>query len=146
VTTTELTIWPRPGVSVVVVRDGRVLIVRRSKPPLLGLWSFPGGHIEPGERAVEAALRELKEETAVEAVIEGILDVRDVLVGDRAELRAHYVLAVYYATWRAGDPISATDVDDARFVRTEELTSYVLTEGVRSLAERAIELLSCRHQ
>ena len=44
--------FPRPGVSAAVFRDGDVLLVRRGKLPLRGIWSLPGGHIEAGERAL----------------------------------------------------------------------------------------------
>jgi len=60
-----------------------VLLIRRGKPPRLGEWSLPGGRIEWGERAEAAALRELREETAVEGAILGLLDVVDGLFGER---------------------------------------------------------------
>jgi 8-oxo-dGTP diphosphatase len=60
---------PRPQacVGVVCLRDDEVLLIRRGAPPLKGSWSLPGGRIEWGERAEDAALRELWEETGVEA-------------------------------------------------------------------------------
>ena len=55
------------GAGVVCLRDGQVLLIRRGKAPLKGEWSIPGGRMELGEGATQAALRELKEETGVEA-------------------------------------------------------------------------------
>ncbi|MHA7876852.1 NUDIX hydrolase [Roseivivax sp.] len=51
----------------VVIRDGRVLLVRRGHRPDAGLWGFPGGKREPGETALDCALRELHEETGLTA-------------------------------------------------------------------------------
>src|SRR5262249_45475485 len=55
------------GVGVVVLRDSRVLLGRRLSPHGYGTWSFPGGKPLPGESAHECALRELSEETGIEA-------------------------------------------------------------------------------
>jgi 8-oxo-dGTP diphosphatase len=87
-----------------------VLLIRRGKPPRLGEWSLPGGHIEWGERAADAALRELREETAVEAEILGLLDVVDGLFGER-----HYVLVDYAVRWTSGDPRAGDDATEAAF-------------------------------
>jgi hypothetical protein len=62
---------PKLGVSASVWRDGRVLLVQRAKPPV-GIWAFPGGHVEPGERLEEAAARELHEETGLTARFQGL--------------------------------------------------------------------------
>ena len=58
---------PKLGAIAVVVRNDHVLLARRGKEPDAGLWGFPGGHVELGETALQAAVRELREETGVEA-------------------------------------------------------------------------------
>jgi len=46
--------------------DGRVLIAQRpSGKPMAGLWEFPGGKVEPGERPEQTLIRELREELAI---------------------------------------------------------------------------------
>jgi ADP-ribose pyrophosphatase YjhB (NUDIX family) len=79
---------PVPAAAVVCLRGSaaagwEVLLIRRGTPPRLGEWSLPGGRIEPGERAMDAALRELREETGVEAEITELLDVVDGLFPPR---------------------------------------------------------------
>jgi ADP-ribose pyrophosphatase YjhB (NUDIX family) len=72
--------WPRAAASAAIFRDGKVLLAQRSKPPLKGIWSLPGGHIEPGEKAIEAAHRELNEETGITADLKGLADVANVIM------------------------------------------------------------------
>lgn len=132
-------VWPKAGASIAVVRDDSVLLVERGKPPLVGVWSLPGGHIEPGETAAAAALRELLEETGVLAELTGLMDIADVIRRDRlGRLEAHYLLAVFVARWRSGHPTAASDARDARFVSVSALGSYPLTDGTHAFAERAL--------
>lgn len=108
---------PQAAAGVVCIKDDQVLLIRRGTPPLTGEWSLPGGRIEPGERAAEAALRELMEETGTEAEIAGLIDVVDAIVEnrDRTLITRHYVLCDYAAIWISGDAIPGDDAAEARF-------------------------------
>src|SRR3990170_4943589 len=98
---------PQSCVSVCVIRDGQALLAQRSRQPLEGLWSLPGGRIEWGETLHEAALRELAEETSVEAEIRMLLDSVDVIRRDSENhVVDHYVLTTFGAVWRAGQPVA----------------------------------------
>ena len=68
---------PVVGVGGVVVRDGRALLIRRGKPPLLGRWMIPGGTVEVGETLVEALVREMEEETGLRVEPQQVLTVVD---------------------------------------------------------------------
>ena len=121
---------PIPAVGVVCLRGDEVLLIRRGKPPRLGEWSLPGGRIEPGEAAVDAALRELREETGVEAVIGGLVDVVD---GIFPEAGLHYVLIDYAATWRSGEPVAGDDAMEAAFhpvVAIDDLIEWAETRRI----------------
>jgi len=111
---------PVPAVGVVCFRGDEVLLIRRGRPPRAGQWSLPGGRIEPGERAVDAALRELREETGVEADILGLIEVVDGLFPDH-----HYVLIDYAARWVSGDPVAGDDAAEAAFVPIQEALARV---------------------
>ena len=113
---------PIPAVGVVCLRGDEVLLIRRGTPPRQGEWSLPGGRIEPGERALEAALRELREETGVEAEITGLIDVVDGLF---PEIGRHYVLIDYAARWLSGEPAAGDDAVEARFVPLDEIEAVI---------------------
>lgn len=121
---------PVPCVGIVCLRGEEVLLIRRGRPPRQGEWSVPGGRIEPGERAVDAGLRELREETGVEARVVGLLDVVD---GVFREAGRHYVLIDYLAEWVAGEPVAGDDAADAAFVPLEEALRRVQWSETRRI-------------
>ena len=106
---------PQPCVGVACFRGDEVLLVRRARPPLQGAWSLPGGRIEWGETAASAALRELHEETGVQAELGGLVDVVDGLFDPAAPDGRHYVLIDYTARWIAGEPRAGDDAAEAAF-------------------------------
>ena len=63
--TDERTYPKRPylAVSAAIIRDGKVLVVRRARKPALGVYTLPGGGVETGETLIEAVTREVREET-----------------------------------------------------------------------------------
>jgi 8-oxo-dGTP diphosphatase len=112
--------------AVVTDSRGRLLLIKRGHEPGAGLWSLPGGRIEPGETDAEALIREMLEETGL--TVEpgrllgrvqrpgaggGVIDIRD------------YAATVTGGTLRAGD-----DAADARWAAAEELAALELTEGL----------------
>lgn len=126
---------PVPAVGVVCLKGDRVLLIRRGKPPRSGEWSLPGGRIEPGERAVDAALRELREETGVEARMGGLIDVVDGLF---PEAGRHYVLIDYWAEWLSGEPVGGDDAAEARFFTLDEALSVVDWDETRRIIQAAV--------
>ncbi len=132
---------PVAAVGVVCLRDDQVLLVRRGAPPLTGHWSLPGGRIEWGERAAEAALRELKEETNCDADLIGLVDVVDGLFTGRGNAGdppwAHYVLIDYVARWRAGEPVGGDDASEARFFPAAALGALGLWTETSRIIEAA---------
>lgn len=126
---------PVPAVGVVCLRGDEVLLIRRGTPPRTGEWSLPGGRIEPGERAIDAALRELREETGVEARILGLIDVVD---GIFPEAGRHYVLIDYTAKWISGEPIPGDDAAEAVFMTVEAAMTAVAWDQTRRVIAEAV--------
>jgi 8-oxo-dGTP diphosphatase len=125
---------PVPAVGVVCLRGDSVLLIRRGTPPRQGEWSLPGGRIEPGERAVDAALRELGEETGIQAEITCLIDVVDGLF---PEAGRHYVLIDYAARWVSGEPVAGDDALEARFVALDEVDSLIEWSETRRIIRLA---------
>ena len=122
---------PVAAAGAVVFRDETVLLIRRSRAPLKGSWSLPGGKIEFGETAIEAVIREVREETACEIEVIGLID-----VVDRIDPGSHYVLADYAARWVSGAPRPGDDADRARFFAPDALAPLDLwSETVRVIAQ-----------
>jgi 8-oxo-dGTP diphosphatase len=120
---------PVPAVGVVCFNAvGEVLLIQRGTPPRLGEWSIPGGKLEWGEKAINAALRELREETGVQAEIIGLIDVVDGIFTSRTtgETTRHYVLIDYVARYLSGEVVAGDDAADARFVAMADLDQYQL--------------------
>lgn len=129
---------PVAAVSALLVRDDEVLMVKRGRAPNAGLWSFPGGKIEAGERLEEAVLRELAEETGIEAEVRGPVTVLDVIAREAGRLQYHYLLVVMRCDWRAGEPMAADDAADARWIPIAQLREgrYPLTDTILPVLER----------
>jgi 8-oxo-dGTP diphosphatase len=123
---------PVPAVGVVCLRGEEVLLIRRGTPPKVGEWSLPGGRIEWGEPVRTAALRELREETGVEAELLGLIDVVDgVFAGEPGEPDRHYVLIDYAARWVSGEPRAGDDAAAAAFHPLDQIDDLVAWEATR---------------
>ncbi|MCG8443414.1 MAG: NUDIX hydrolase [Caulobacterales bacterium] len=123
-------------------RGEEVLLVRRGRPPRADEWSIPGGKLRPGERAVDAALRELFEETGVRADLAGLIDVVDaVFRSTDGALERHYVLIDYAALWTAGEPRAGDDAADARFIPVEDALAMLAWDETRRIVRLAREMV-----
>jgi ADP-ribose pyrophosphatase YjhB (NUDIX family) len=118
---------PVVGVGGVVVREGRVLLIRRGKPPLLGRWMIPGGTVELGETLVEALVREMEEETGLRVEPRQVLTVLDRIERDGGSVAYHFVIIDYLCEWLSGDARAGSDALEVAWVSPEELPAYDLT-------------------
>ena len=132
---------PRPTAGVVCLRGREVLLIKRGTAPRLGQWSLPGGRIEWGESAAEAALRELVEETGVTAELSGLIDVVDGIMTSRetGEIARHYVMVDYAARWLSGEPVAGDDAADARFFSLEEALAIIEWDITRKVVREAFD-------
>jgi ADP-ribose pyrophosphatase YjhB (NUDIX family) len=112
--------------AVVTNRHGRLLLVRRGRPPGAGLWSLPGGRIEPGEADAAALMRELREETGLEVEPGPLLGTVRLPAGDGE----HFEVRDYAATVTGGSLAAGDDAADVRWVGTAELDKLELTTGL----------------
>lgn len=131
-------VQPIAAASAVLIRGDEVLMVKRGQAPNRGLWSFPGGKIIPGERAADAALRELAEETGVQAEARELITVLDLIAREAGCVQYHYLLVVMRCDWRAGEPAAADDAAEARWIPVAELREgrYPLTDTILPILDR----------
>ncbi len=131
---------PRPAAIAVLEHEGKFLLVRRANPPDPGRWGFPGGKIEWGETAPQAAVRELAEETGIVAHALGAFDCVDVIKPDSADGSGHhYVLVAVACRYVSGTAVAADDAAAAKWVALEEIEakSMDFLAQVARLARRA---------
>ena len=131
---------PACAVGAIVMDKGKLLMVKRDHEPAKGLWTLPGGRLEPGESLREAVIREVREETGVDIDVDGLLGVVERIVrNDDGDIDYHYVIMDFVATARTHDVKAGDDAADVRWVPVAELPSMKLTEGlVEFLADRGV--------
>jgi 8-oxo-dGTP diphosphatase len=115
-----------------VVRDvaGRLLLVRRGRPPSAGLWSVPGGRVEPGETPAQAAGREVREETGLTVSVGALL--ATVEFGD-------YLVHDFAADVVGGDLRAGDDAADVRWCTFDEAALLPLTPGLMDELRRMLD-------
>lgn len=128
-----------PAVSVAVLRDRSIMLVRRGRAPSKGLYAFPGGRVEAGESLEEAARRELIEETGIE--VGALVPLRDIRIDSRDDGGSLYLLSVFGARYAEGEPVAADDADEAAFFDLSQIERLPLTD---STLEIVLELLDGR--
>ena len=118
--------------AIVFDAEGRVLLVERGTPPGVGLWSVPGGKLEPRETLAQAVAREVREETGLIVEV-GTLACVVEPVGDDY----HFVILDYFARVIGGALAGASDARAARFVDPAELDTLPLSDGLAEVLARA---------
>jgi len=128
---------PMVGVGILIQRNDEYLLIKRAAEPDAGLWSIPGGLVEIGERASDAAIREAKEETGLDVEIEKVLDVVDKIIMDEgSKIKYHFVIIDYLASLMGGLLAASSDALDARWVKAEEFPSYELSPTLIQLLKQ----------
>ena len=135
---------PILAVSAAVFRDGRVLIVRRARAPLLGHFSLPGGGVEVGETMAAALARELIEEIGVDAEIIAFNRHVEAIIPEGDRIRAHFVIASFVARWTSGEPRLSDEVDAVEWIDPgADLPSPTTPELAEVLARAARIVKRC---
>ena len=131
---------PQIAVGAVVVRDEKVLLVKRRKPPGKGLWSIPGGRVELGETLKEAAEREVKEEAGVIIRAKDPVYTFDLIDRDKqGYIRFHYVIVDLLADYVSGKLNPSSDACEARWVTPRELEELPVSRITREFLKNIIQ-------
>ena len=106
---------PRPTVDVIIQVDDCIVLIRRRNPPLG--WALPGGFVDEGEKVENAAIREAKEETEMDVVLDELLYV----YSDPARDRRFHTLSIVFTAHAQGVPVGADDAAEAKLFSLNDL-------------------------
>ena len=129
---------PKVAAGVLLVEDGRVLLVRRVMDPHAGSWSIPAGFVNAFEDPVQAAVRECREETGLDVTALALFD----LLSGREHPRGADILLVYTARLAGGTLHAADDADQAAWFPLDALPTLAFTSTRKILDRAAATLLT----
>lgn len=133
---------PLTGIGVILLRGAQILLIRRGKPPGLGLWSLPGGKQELGETAQACARRELREETGLTCGALTLIAHADSIHYDaQGRIKYHYTILDFAARYLDGDAAPGDDVTQTAWASLEELDRYELSAEMQQIIHKAISEL-----
>src|ERR1700751_6317128 len=133
---------PLVGVGAIIIKDGRVVLVKRAHPPIQGQWSIPGGVLEVGELVRDAAVREAREETGLIVEPGELLGVYDRILRDpEKRVQDHYVLIDFLCRATGGHLHAATDAAEVRWFTREELPALNLAEDTQDVIQKGFARL-----
>jgi len=131
---------PLVGVGAIIVDAGRVALIKRGKPPLLGEWSIPGGMLELGETVRQGAEREALEETGLVVRATELLGVFDrVVLDEEKQCQYHYVLIDFLCERISGDLRAAGDAAAARWFTLEEINKLPVPEDTSRVIRTGLD-------
>lgn len=134
---------PLVAVGAIVVRDSRVLLVRRGQPPSEGLWAIPGGRVELGETLQEAAEREIREETGLTIRARNPIYTFDFIQRDEdGGVRFHYVIVDLLADYVSGAVQPGDDAHEARWVAPGELEELPVNRTTLEVLDKVMRFTS----
>ena len=128
---------PIVGVGTVIIDSGRVLLVKRGSPPLLGQWSLPGGVVELGETLRSAAEREAREETGLMVEAGEVLEVLDrIIPGEGGRAQYHYVLIDFLCHVTGGELLAGGDAADVAWASEDDLEKFNLEKPALQVIQK----------
>jgi 8-oxo-dGTP diphosphatase len=137
---------PFLAVSAAIFRDGRVLIVRRARPPAHGLYTLPGGGVELGETLEQAVIREVREETALDIEPIALVGFRQAIARDAdGRVERHFVILPFAARWISGEVALNEELAEAHWLKPAEIAGLKTTEGLAGIVAAAAERIAALH-
>jgi ADP-ribose pyrophosphatase len=120
------------GTGASILKDGKLLLVKRGAQPGFGEWSVPGGLVELGEKVQAAMMRETKEEVGLDVEPVKLLDVFDTVILDAGgRVQYHFVVVNFLARVVGGELKTATDILEAKWIPVDEVQKQKLTRSFR---------------
>jgi len=121
---------PLLAAATAIWRGEKILLAKRSLTPNEGSWAMPGGMVEVGEKLEQAAVREVREETALSIQDPMFLRFHEIIIKDNDQkIQRHYVLAIFAAVSASGIAVAGDDAAAIGWFRLDELSTISLTEN-----------------
>ena len=134
---------PFLAVSGAIIRQDKVLIVRRAKPSFNGLYTLPGGVVEPGETLDAALRREVMEEIALPIEPVAFAGHREIIVHDAdGRVARHFVVMAFACRWIKGEPVLNDELAEARWMEPAEIATLKTTDGLAEIVAAAFEKIA----
>lgn len=130
---------PVPAAGAIVIKDDRILLVKRAHPPRIGWWCIPAGFMEWREHPRETAVRELQEETGLTVELKSFFEV----YSGTDDPRANCVLMLYLAIEVGGTLKAADDALEVRYFSFDELPDNIAFEAHRQALADYTERYRC---
>ena len=133
----------QPASSAILIRAGKVLLIRRLNPPAADLYAFPGGRAEPGETPAETAIREFQEETGISVRNPSLFATYDLKgENDAPDKRTHFFLSVFLVEADTDTvALAADDASEAGWYSPDEILTLPAPASVYECATRLKERL-----
>jgi ADP-ribose pyrophosphatase YjhB (NUDIX family) len=132
---------PFLAVSAAIFRRGQVLLVKRARPPVTGVYTLPGGVVEAGETLHDAVMREVMEETSLTVDPVALAGHRDVVVRDEeGRVHRHFVVLPFAARWVAGEFTPSEELAEGFWMNPREIAGLRTTDGLPDIVARAFRL------
>jgi len=109
---------PKLTVDGIIIKDGKILLVKRKNDPFKGKWALPGGFVEYGEKTEDAVAREVLEETGLKTTVDNTIGVYS---DPNRDPRGHTITVVYKLDVKGGELKSGDDASDAKFFDVNQL-------------------------
>jgi 8-oxo-dGTP diphosphatase len=132
---------PYLAVSAAIFRDGKVLLAKRARPPVTGVYTLPGGVVEIGETLAEAVVREVMEETALAIEPIALAGYRNVVVRDaEGRVQRHFVVLPFASRWLAGEFTPGEELAEGGWFDPTVIRELATTEGLADIIAAAFTL------
>ncbi len=123
---------PVVGVGAVIIKEGKIALIKRGNEPSRGKWTIPGGLVELAESPEQAVIREVKEEISLDVDTPTLIDVvSNVDLDEKGKVKYHYIIIEYLVHVKEGTAQAASDAVELRWVQFEDVEDYNLTASFR---------------
>jgi 8-oxo-dGTP diphosphatase len=125
------------AVGAIVIKENKILLIKRNKEPGKGKWAIPGGSLKLGETLQEATEREVREETGLTIKVKEPVYTFDLIERDhQGQIRFHYVIVDLMADMIGGELRPSDDAVDARWLTPEDIESVGVTESTKEFLRK----------